>query len=390
MRAGWKPCVARGSDPTIQLLPPRRHQPLSMDNGTRGPGAPSLATTRSPRGHRRLFALLALACACDVDFEATTHVEPDGAVTRVSRFVERGTSELRRFDLPPGGSWQEREVTVLRAGKQRKETERIYTVTRRFSPGEPIPADYLLRSGDDGSFVSNRIQVRVRDLGLVRLFDFEETYFRDDSRERLARLRELAVQLDSIWLDFFPSEFEKEWPGYTREVIERAARSTGGPFSRLAGVSGSTDGLAEAIDEYEHDLCRALEGDRDASVVRIEACVEAMDAADEPVLPEPDLAELDANEFFEALIAPFDWTTDYSYQSVVSLPGSLLSASTRARRGEAIAWDFDPQGAAEPMRARSILFIHERIAAAAGLALIGVALMARRSRRRAASRSVAT
>jgi hypothetical protein len=352
-----------------------------MDGDTLRPGA-AVPTRRRPVRGRRLLALVAFACACDVDFEATTRVEADGSVARVSRFTKRGSADAERVALPPGGSWQEREVTVLRGGKEEKETERVYTVARRFAPGEVVPADYLLRSEDGRYSAGNRIEVGVRDLGLVRLFEFEETYVRDGSPERPARLRELAVDLDAVWLDVFPSAFAPGWPGRTREEVDGAAWCAGGPYSRLAHSFRAATDPDRAIEDYARDFCRGLEGDA-AGLVRIEACAQAVEAAADvdPELPEPDPFERDSNSFFETFFAPFEWTTDYSYRSRVELPGFLLSADPGGKRGDGVVWDFDPRGGSRAMRARSVLLLPGRIAAATLVAL-AVLLGLRGARRR--------
>jgi hypothetical protein len=359
-------------------------------------------------------SLLATGCGT-IKFASDTAIDADGNVVRTTRFsaVAEGFYEelLQRYDLPRGGTWTEIEPESAGAADESALPERMYSLTRRFAPGEPVTADYTRRNAQGTAAARNQITIRVRHYWIADTYRYEETFSDIVTAERfdaavrsvyaavthaladeIARLpaagvtpeeatARLEAHADPLVDEFLRVLREKCFRvGATRERCEAAIE--GDPaLDYLIGLGADDTAALEALTNiFSPPSGVGADAWRETLRGVLERLPEREDMAS-PVLIDPVEGDLFGVHGFGLFVS-------YPFELSATLPGDHVASNADARADGVLQWSFDSEEFAltpQTLYARSRIVHWERILFVLTLAVALVGMFGSSIRRRGAA-----
>lgn len=347
-----------------------------------------------------VFLLSSTGCPnSGVDFETHTEVRPDGDVTRTIRYVatNSGSEELEElYTLPAGVTRVTQKVKKYDERKKKDyiDTVDVYTVTKEYVRGDPIPSDFERRGRVLGRVVRNEIELSIRDYFFVEIFEFREAFRDVQGRKELLAFVERQYPK---WVDHLANGLEARLEGVTSTEASNAIKEVVDPRVNRYLSRAHIEGLQGLMARFE-----------DSPLVG--ALMEKLPPpSDHPVGPWRDAIEKETQESFAFLLLMEDegiaeaWLNDFEFclfscthgfKQTLSMPGEVLSTNATSRQDEVLTWEFQLASLMFQdyvVEARSRLIHRGRIALAIPTLLLmvssGAMLIRRKEKRKTKRRS---
>ncbi|MBI1953889.1 MAG: hypothetical protein HYS41_07185 [Candidatus Omnitrophica bacterium] len=310
----------------------------------------------------KLFWILALAaltagCQLEIGFQADTKVLPDGSVTRTTRYEAFSLSDKteleKRYELPPSGQWEEIAIPKPPVAGEPKapETHHLYSVTRRYAPGEPMVPDHGRKDEQGRLGALNRIKLSIDETFFTRTFDYEERFRDGGSREEAAQaLQEILEAWIARFSRLLEGKLKKQLAaGQIQEVflaklkplllrLQDQIRFQGGAALRNTSFFDELAGELEKEGMVNFFLTSFPPPAPQKAPLWKASAEEAYEEAEDFL--EEEMSSQSQGAFFGAYGLPI-LQPDYTFHLSLRLPGKILYANSTRRQGKALVWEFD-------------------------------------------------
>ncbi len=281
---------------------------------------------------------------CKIQFEGQTIVEPDGSVTRTSRYIaddEQRRDDLQtRYTLPEGGTWS---TQTQPQPDGRETTTYIYEVTRHFEPGQEIASDYIRYGVVPDHIARNDITIHVHQGWLATSYHYVER-FRDaatrESAERAAR------RISAAWVEFFAAQLEARLQEAVSAAQARHALNEYLSPPLEQGIDGVRRQGAAFFDtpQFKEKIQPAFDKDHilDALLAAFDPRVPAMAPTWRALMAQAydDMDQLSMTEpaLLEELLGVHGLVASVELTQTVQLPGHIVSTNAASRQGNRATW----------------------------------------------------
>ncbi|OGX27824.1 MAG: hypothetical protein A2787_05195 [Omnitrophica WOR_2 bacterium RIFCSPHIGHO2_01_FULL_48_9] len=299
-----------------------------------------------------VLCVLPVLAGCRIDFTAESVVRDDGSLERLTMLRAQDDADkeevLARYELPAGGGWVESRLTVVdpSTGQPSEKTVPTYSVKRVIPPANFPASDFKRYTEARDKAAANQIQVKVKDLWLVKWFTYEEQFKDVIDRDHLSEminqvldraLNQYRLQLnqnipDTALLDrivvLLKAKYQPSFDRMAQLIKEKRLASL--EMESVIGQLGN-DFTDEAT--YQLIISNIPEFDNPANR---ELATKAFQATETVLSSE--MEPLKESIFGIHGIGMFQ---KYTFKIQVKMPGEILKTNATERKDDILLWQFD-------------------------------------------------